>query len=144
MANRMVESAGERESRKEIMGKSSRSCGMNAWNEDEVALLEAGTADNGRSSESSGYKDETRDECDYEAVDEYGGGFNGKDDDGEGCDYDIEGGEEEEVELENRDEIEEGNFNGGYIKENSDEGVRDAADDIPYGYSTEGCSGFSE
>ncbi|MBA0718010.1 hypothetical protein Golax_005780, partial [Gossypium laxum] len=136
VANRMVESAGEGESRKEIMGKSSRSCGMNAWNGDEVALLETGTADNGRSSESSGYKDEIRDECDYEAVDEYGGGVNGKDDDGEGSDYDIDGGEE--------DEIEERNLNGGYIKENSDEGVRDAADDLPYGYSTEGCSGFSE
>ncbi|KAB2052841.1 hypothetical protein ES319_A12G148600v1 [Gossypium barbadense] len=136
VANRMVESAGERESQKEIMGKSSRSCGMNAWNGDEVALLETGTAGNGRSSESSGYKDEIRDECDYEEVDEYGGGFNGKDDDGEGSDYDIDRGEE--------DEIEERNLNGGYIKENSDEGVRDAADDLPYGYSTEGCSGFSE
>ncbi|KAK8265184.1 hypothetical protein V6Z11_D12G162000 [Gossypium hirsutum] len=136
VANRMVESAGEGESRKEIMGKSSRSCGMNAWNGDEVALLETGTADNGRSSESSGYKDEIRDECDYEAVDEYGGGFNGKDDDGEGSDYDIDDGEEAE--------IEERNLNGGYIKENSVEGVRDAADDLPYGYSTEGCSGFSE
>ncbi|XVF02052.1 hypothetical protein REPUB_Repub04eG0143000 [Reevesia pubescens] len=160
-AKKMVEIAGERENPKEIMGKSSRSSAMNAWNGDEVTRLEAGTADNASSSERSEYNDEngqaTGDEYDYLAVDDYAGGFDGKADEGEGSDYNIDGdeGDEDDV-VEDEDEIaeeEQENFNfGGYINENSDEDVIRDADDLedsdpcvkPYGYSTEASSDFSE
>ncbi|XP_022764115.1 homeobox-DDT domain protein RLT2 isoform X2 [Durio zibethinus] len=160
VAKRMVEIAGGRENPKEILGKSSRSSAANAWNGDEVSRLEVGTADNPSSSERSEYNDEngqaTGDEYDYLAVDDYAVGFNVKADDGDGSDYNIDGDEgDEDDDVEDGYDIaeeEQGNFNvGGYINDNSDEGIRDA-DDLedsdpyvkPYGYSTEASSDFSE
>lgn len=154
-ANRMVEIACERERPNEIMEKTSRSFATNTRNE--VTRLEVETGDNSSSSERSEYNHEngqaTGDECDYLAEDDYAGGFNGKPDDVEGIDYNIDGDEGgEDDEGDDIAEEERGNFNvGEYINENSDEGIRNAdyiEDSDPYvkryQLSTEVSSDFSE
>ncbi|XVE66156.1 hypothetical protein DITRI_Ditri08aG0057700 [Diplodiscus trichospermus] len=155
-AKRMTEIASERENPGE---KSSRSFATNAWN-GEVTRLQVGIVDNTSSSERSEYNDEngqaTGDEYDYLAVDDYAGGLKGKADDVmEGSDYNSDGDEgDEDNAAKDEDDIaeEQGKFNvGGYINENSNEGMRDAGDIEdsapyvnPHGFSTEASSDFSE